>query len=312
MPQEPLSHPSQVHLERSTDKEELKAATHRTLEATGFDDVARTANRIVIKPNLVTADGPDEGITSDVALTEALLERLASLRNALENTIIAEGRAGDTQEAFRRNGYDELANRFDVELVDCNTAPSVKLEVPDHISVRRLRVNRAVAEADLRISVAKLKIHSVGLVTGVLKNMMGVLPGRKWKLVVHANVHKRVVDLNSLVRPHFGLIDGYIGNQVDEVISNPVQTGLVLGGQDSVALDSVAAIVMGVDPGSVPYLCRCAERGWGEVDLERIEVTGVGIEDISQRFKRATGLGTWMRVNSQKAYGYILGTLGSK
>lgn len=306
----PLS-PS-VHIERVNGKEELKVATIRTLDVTGFDELARPAHKIIIKPNLVTAAGPDEGITSDVALIEAVLERLTKLDKAPGDIAIAEGRAGDTMEAFNQNGYDKVARRFGVELVDCNIAPSVKLAVPDHLSVRHLRVSQAVAEADLRISVAKLKIHSVGLVTGVLKNMMGVLPGRKWKLVVHANVHKRVVDLNSLVRPHYGLIDGFIGNQVDEVVSHPVEVGLVLGGRDPVALDSVAAACMGVDPNSVPYLRKCAEKGWGALDPQRIVVTGVPIEDAARKFKSDKGLATWLRVNSQKAYGYVLGSLSSK
>ena len=290
----------------------MRFATLQVLEATDFDELARPARKIVIKPNLVSAAGPDEGITSDVALTEALLERLIALGKAPEDITIAEGRAGDTMEAFARNGYVEMASRFGVELVDCNTAPSVRMVVLDHLSIHHLRVNRMVAEADLRISVAKLKIHSVGLVTGVLKNMMGVLPGRKWKLVVHANVQKRVVDLNTLVRPHYGLIDGLIGNQVDEVVPDPVKVGLVLGSRDPVALDSIAAACIGVDPKAVPYLCHCAKKGWGKLDQNNIEVTGATMESASMKFQSSKGLATWLRVNSQKAYGYVLGTLGSK
>jgi len=288
------------------------ASTDSVLEATAFDELARKADRIVIKPNLVLAVGSDEGITADVSLTQALLERLEGMGRGFENVVIAEGTAGSTMTAFTRNGYTDLAKHFGVELVDCNTAPSVKLEVEDHLSVKRLRVARVVAEADLRVSVAKLKIHSVGIVTGVLKNMMGVLPGRKWKLVVHANVHKRVVDLNRLVRPHYGLIDGFIGNQIDEVVSHPVKSGLVLGGSDPVALDSVAAACMGIEPSSVPYLRRCARAGWGCDEPGKIDITGRHLEQIRQEFRRRKGLATWVRVNAQKAYGYTLGGLRAR
>lgn len=305
--------PSQVHIQRAPSESELKKATLATLDTTNFNELAESAQRIVIKPNLVTKESAQAGITADPALTEAILERLNELGKRPDQLKIAEGTAGSktTPQVFALNGYEDLAARFDVDLVDCNTAETVKLEVPNHLSAKRLRVSKVVYDADLRISVAKLKIHSVGKVTGVMKNMMGVAPG-KWKLVVHANVHKRVVDLNQLVLPHYGLIDGFIGNQVDEVVSFPRQAGIVLGSKDMVALDTIAALCIGVVPTDVGYLKHSQANGFGNLDPGKIEVTGADLDEVVQRFETAKGLPTLFRVNYQKACGRLVGLFGAR
>ena len=49
---------------------------------------------------------------------------------------------------------------------------------------------------------------------------------------------------------------------------------LILASSDQVAIDAIAARIMGFDPLAIPYLRMCHERGLGVADARRIEIVG--------------------------------------
>lgn len=292
---------SRVAIQRDTDPFE---GTLRLLDKTRFDRLAVGKKRILIKPNLTTAASAKEGITTDIRVVEALIQRLRDL--GLKRIIVGEGSGGvATALAFKKNGYFGLERKYGVEVLDLNEDKSLCLPVESPLSIDKLTVSRTVYESDMRISVAKLKIHSIAYITGCLKNMMGALSGRRWKLIVHSDVHKRLVDLNKLVLPHFGVIDGIIGNEVDEVIPHPVRMNLLLGGSDVVAVDSVASEIMGIPWQDVEYLVRCQEAGLGVADINSIELIGGSVEDFKREFDRRRPLRSRLRTKSQAVIGRL-------
>jgi len=294
---------SLVFIERANDYSDAFEATLRLLEQAKLADIVPAQN-ILVKPNLVTDASSREGITTDVIIVDAILHFLTEQK--CKNVIVGEGcGAGPTEITFRKNGYFELAKKHNIKLVDLDTSEGLELEVPGKLSVKKLRIAKAAYDADFRISVAKLKIHSIGIITGCLKNMMGCLNGKKWKLVVHSSVQKRLVDLNKLVRPHFGLIDGIIGNEVEECDPNPVQMNILIGGNDAVAVDSVSTECMGVDWRIVPHLVLAEREGLGVADINKIQVAGEKIENVRKNFKRKSGLWTYVRTRSEIVAGRI-------
>lgn len=294
---------SHVFIERAKDYSDAFEATLRLLEHTKLADNVPAQN-ILVKPNLVTDAGSREGITTDVVIVDAILHFLTELN--CKNIIVGEGcGAGPTEITFRKNGYFELAKKHNIKLVDLDTTEGLELEVPDRRSVKKLRIAKVAYDADFRISVAKLKIHSIGIITGCLKNMMGCLNGKKWKLVVHSSIQKRLVDLNKLVKPHFGLVDGIIGNEVEECDPNPVEMNILIGGNDAVSVDSVSAECMGVDWRIVSHLVLAEKAGLGIADMNKIQVVGEKIEDVRKNFKRKSGLWTYVRTRSEIVAGRI-------
>jgi uncharacterized protein (DUF362 family) len=298
---------SLVFIERSEGYERAFESTLRLLERSGISKVLPPRN-ILVKPNLVTADGSREGITTDVSIVDAILHFLTE--NGCGNVTVGEGcGAGPTHTAFKMNGYPDVAQKHGAHLVDLDTAEGIDLDVPQPLSVKRLRIARVAHEADFRISVAKLKVHSIGVMTGCLKNMMGCLTGKKWKLVVHADVQKRLVDLNRLVKPHFGIVDGIIGNEVEECDPNPVPMNILIGGEDCVAVDSVSAECMGIGRNEVPHLMLAEREGLGTADIKKIEVSGEKVEKIRKKFERESGPWTYIRTRSEIIAGKIFGSI---
>jgi uncharacterized protein (DUF362 family) len=271
--------------------------THNLLDKL---DLSRIENkdRVLIKPNLTTSAGPETGITSDIRIVKAVIERLLDLD--VRNITIGEGAGGtSTMYALQKNGYVDLGRKHGLKVLDLNMDDSVLVRIPEPLSMGKVRVSRTAYESDFRISVGKLKVHSIAVTTGCLKNMMGVLSGRRWKLIVHSDIHNRIVDLNRVVLPHLGIIDGIVGNQRDEVKSYPRKSGLLLGGYDPVAVDSIASEVMGVSWREVPHLLHAQTAGLGIADPAKIEILGPMVEEVKQVFDRRGTIWAKTRTGAQ-------------
>lgn len=272
--------------------------THSLLDKLDFSRIAKHKDSVLVKPNLTTSAGPETGITSDVGIAEAIIERLLDI--GVGNICIGEGAGGtSTMYALQKNGYLDLAKKHGLRVLDLNTDDSILIDVPEPLSMGKVRVSKTAYESDFRISVGKLKIHSIAVTTGCLKNMMGVLSGRRWKLIVHSDIHNRIVDMNKVVLPHFGVIDGIVGNQRDEVKSYPIGAGVLIGGHDCVAVDSIASEVMTVPWREVPHLMHAQTAGLGMADPARIEILGPTVEEVKQVFDRRGTIWAKTRTGAQ-------------
>lgn len=215
---------------------------------------------ILIKPNLVTEDGPETGITTDSGVVKAVLERLHDC-----NIIIGGGSTERTMKAFRKNGYDKLAKKFGARLVDFNDDEVVEKKVPKPFYLNKIKLAKTPAETGNIISVGKLKAHSKARVTLSLKNLFGCVP-KKYRLGYHSNINKIIPDFSQLLYPKFAMIDGIVGNQGHETVSEPINSGVVLGSRDALSLDELGCKFMDVDPNEVSYLRRM-ERLRGKPNL---------------------------------------------
>ncbi len=126
-------------------------------------------------------------------------------------------------------------------------------------------------------------------VTLAIKNLMGVIVGNRGA-IMHPQIDTKLVDLASVVRPTLNLIDGLIGAEMDETHGRSVPMGVVIAGTDMVAVDTVGAAVMGVDPRTVRHVQLAAQRGLGISDLTQIAVLGTAIPAVAKPFSQALSL----------------------
>jgi len=99
-----------------------------------------------------------------------------------------------------------------------------------------------------------------------------------------AALNHNLVALSRVVRPHVSVVDGFVGmHREGPRHGTPIRLGTVVVGTDPVAVDAVAAAVMGFDPRQVGYLAYAEAAGLGVADLDRITVVGDPIARVCRR-----------------------------
>jgi uncharacterized protein (DUF362 family) len=142
-----------------------------------------------------------------------------------------------------------------------------------------------------------VKTHGHSITTGAVKNAFGGLL-KEVRHYAHKYIHEVLVDLLIMQRelhPHvFAVMDGTVcGDGAGPRTMNPVEGNVVLASADSVAIDAVAAKIMGFDPMSIPYLRMATERGLGEARLDKIDIRGDGIAGLDLHFRTQRSLVIW-------------------
>ena len=268
------------------ERSRVAEAVHQAIElAGGVGTIVEPGQRLLVKPNLLSATPPERAVTTHPEVVRAV----ASL--ARETT--AEVWVGDspggvewriTDRALEATGIGPAATEAGAVLKDFDGGDAVPVDLPDGAVLTRFALARAVAEADAVLSLAKLKTHGQTLYTGAVKNLLGCLPGGG-KIRVHQlapqsrQLAAALLDIYAVVRPRFALIDGILameGNGPNH--GTPRRLGLLIASTDAVAADAVACHIIGYPPRSMHILRQAEERGLGVAALDRIEVVGEPLE----------------------------------
>jgi uncharacterized protein (DUF362 family) len=230
-------------------------------------DIKIPQEKIVIKPNLI-ANQPYPTTTSSKTV-EAIIKNLKKFKKEI---IIAEG-AGwtDTYAAYRDQGYQQIAEKYGVKLVDLNIDRVQIVENPKAIILKVHELPLTLKDAFI-VSAAVLKVHSQTGVTLSLKNMLGATIGGHKGRYHRRGIHESIVDINMYKAPNLAIIDGREANIKGE-LGGEIQTfNLMIFSQDPVAADAVGAKILGVNPLSIKHLQLAQEKGLGTADLEKIEI----------------------------------------
>jgi uncharacterized protein (DUF362 family) len=136
-----------------------------------------------------------------------------------------------------------------------------------------------------------VKTHVFTTMTGAMKNAFGGLLNyqRHW---THSVIHETLVDLLRIqkeIHPGiFAVTDGtFAGDGPGPRAMRWHIKNVMLASSDQVAIDAVAAKIMGYDPMSIKFIRLAHEAGLGCADLDQIEVVGEDISEMNWRFKSA-------------------------
>ena len=134
-----------------------------------------------------------------------------------------------------------------------------------------------------------VKTHMYTTTTGAMKNAFGGLLS-KYRHYTHSWIHETLVDLLSIqkeIHPGiFAFMDGTTaGDGAGPRLTNPVVKDVILASADQVAIDAVAARMMGFDPMSIRYIRLAHERGLGTGDVREIELVGDDVSGENWDFK---------------------------
>jgi uncharacterized protein (DUF362 family) len=266
----------------------LEALAEDGLRAIGAD--VRDA-RVLLKPNLVEYD-PLRPVNTDPRLVAATAVALRRLGAASVTVGEAPGHRRDLRYVATAAGFVEALGDVDVPFVDLNTDRIGRVSLDTRYTpMGELWLPSSVVDADVVISMPKMKTHHWAEVTLSLKNCFGCLPGRVYgwpKNVLHwVGIQNSILEIAAAVRPRYAIVDGIVGMEGDGPIrGSAVDAGMVVFGDDPVATDTVAATLMGFDPEQIDYLAE-AGRFLGQGDRARIDDAGEIPDALAKAFERA-------------------------
>ena len=279
-----------VKCEKIEDIDDLKKSVLKSIELIGgFKSKISRGDSVLIKPNLAGAISYKTGGTTNPFLVEALIELLQEY--GASKITIGEGSAVGikTRDAFIESGWDKLAERKKVKLLDFKKDNFIPMSIPDGKILRYLYVSKSLLESDIVINVPVMKTHDTYPATLGIKNMKGVIRESDKKRFHLWGLSQCIVDLNKLLLPHITIEDGTIGMEgYGPMFGTPSNLGVVIVSFDTVAADTVAAEVMGVEKDSIECLRLAVEQGLGCGDLSEIEVLGCKIKDVQKKFSTAS------------------------
>ena len=162
---------------------------------------------------------------------------------------------------------------------------------PEGIQIPKMYVGKQI------IHLPTVKTHGHSTTTGAIKNSFGGLL-REVRHYAHKYMHEVLVDLMLMqkeLHPNIlAVMDGTVcGDGAGPRTMTPHGKNLILASSDSVAIDSIAARLMGFDPMSIPYLRMCHERGLGVAEFDEIEILGEDIAEINFGFHTKKSLVIW-------------------
>ena len=271
----------------------VRDAVTSALGGDGLAKLIRPGATCLLKPNLGLGLDEHEITSWQVTRAVALLCQEAGAGRVL---------IGESPERgvnhYAQAGY--TANIPSVEFIDFSalSTPLVSVSVANSLWPygEPLVLPRAYMEADVVITIPKLKTHSTTGMTGALKNAVGVPPigvyatnpNLGWRDRFHREygIHKTIAQINMARQPDLVIMDSILaGEGMGPWGADPVELGLVLASTDPVAIDAVASAIMGFEPDRIRHLVYAQGRGLGETDLSKIEVVGHPVSDVARAFK---------------------------
>lgn len=235
--------------------------------------------RIWVKPNMLSAARPEQGVTTDPEVVRQVVRQLKargasqvwvsdnpgmSLSGSVAAYLVPTGVVEASEGCFRSPAENPIP------------MPLKSRFVPD------VRVPGFIKDADLILNLPVFKTHGLTIMTGAVKNIFGLVVGAQ-KSQLHATCpgmdefSELVVDIYQAVPvPMLHIMDALRGmdGQNGPAGGRVLKLGRLLASRNAVALDSVMTLMTGKQPGHIPMLSLAGARVLGPTRREDIEITG--------------------------------------
>ncbi|MBW3599512.1 MAG: DUF362 domain-containing protein [Planctomycetes bacterium] len=259
------------------------------LTAVGVDVTQFRGKRVLLKPNLVEPSREIPHMTTHPAM---ILAAAAVFRRAGAAVTVGEGpgHVRDSEMALAESGVADALDSANLRFADLNYEETAWVKNAGRASdLEGFHFPRSVVEADLIVSLPKLKTHHWVGVTCAMKNLYGVIPGIKYgwpkNVLHHHGIPQTVYDINASLARTVAIVDGIDCMEGDGPIMGSLKRmGLILVGDNLPAVDATASRLMDLAPEAVTYLHLAADR-LGPIADDRIEQRGEAWRPLASPFQ---------------------------
>ncbi len=244
----------------------------------GMVSFVRPGNDVIIKPNICTDYLPPEYAATTNPTVVATLVSMCLEAGAKRVRVMDYPFGGTPASAYENSGIKAAVEAAGGEMGYMPFAKYIEVDIPQGKSMTSTSIFRDILETDVLINVPIAKTHSAAVLTLGEKNLMGVVQNRN---VMHGDLHQRIADLNSLVKPGLTVVDavriltahGPTGGDLADV----KQTDTVIASRDIVAADAYATTLFGMTGADIGYIQASADMGLGTMDLSSINIREINL-----------------------------------
>ncbi len=269
---------------KTYDVDKIKASLTESLDAMGgLSKYVQPGQKVLLKINLIGPKKAEKAATTHPEFVRAVGQLVQSIG---AQVFVGDSSGGaiagmaPTKKSFIVAGIDQVAHEEGFTLINFDEVGPVSKEIEGNLT-QDLYISKAIEEMDVVINLPKMKTHSMGVYTGAIKNLFGVIPGlRKAKYHrdapnpeafgdVLADIHKVITNMP------LHIMDGIISMQGEGPTAGaPYPAGKILISEDPLSLDRIAIEMMGIAPERVDILKASIKRNVGVWDRNEIEVIG--------------------------------------
>ena len=222
--------------------------------------------KVLIKPNLMGQNRPEQHTVTHYALMDALCRMLSEHHCRI---LIGESSAfyqeGMTEKAFKTTRISEVAEKYNASLVPFEKEALVRID-SGLKGLKELYIPKVLLDVDMVINACKLKTHAALRLSGALKNMFGCLPGG-YKQKIHMwtrnefELSEVFLDIHQIVKPAVSIMDAvYSLDGGPSAIGKPVKTSRIFASTNAAALDVAACRMIGYEPQDISTLICALNR----------------------------------------------------
>ncbi len=254
---------AEVLIHKATyDYQQLKPAVFSMLDKLAGNKI-KSGLRVLIKPNLLSFAEPQNAILTHPLIIKAAAEYV--LEKGARPQVSDSPAIGSFARILKTNRIDEALAGLDVVCSAFKNTLLTDIGPP----YGKIEIAQDAVEADVIINLPKLKTHTQMLLTLAVKNMFGCIVGFKksqWHMRAGTDTDafaRLLIAIHQAVKPTVSILDGVLALEGEGPGrgGKPRHIGIIMGSDDSFALDMAVCQLLGIGYKSTPILKNALELG---------------------------------------------------
>lgn len=250
----------------------------------GLASIIKAGEKVLLKPNNLASSKPDDAVTTHPSVFAAVARLLTEAGLAVTY--------GDSPgfekpaASLAKSGFAAVAQRYGIPLGDFEKGKPVTF--PEGKVWKQFDIANACFDADVIVSLPKMKTHALARITGAIKNQFGCVHGLN-KAAFHVKIpnpvqfSRMLVDLNGYLKPRLFIMDGIVAMEGNGPRGGtPRKMNCIIVSRDPIAIDATFCRMIGIDPSWIPTNTYGKKEGLGTWLADEIELLGDPLSDFVQ------------------------------